>query len=111
MMTLDEIQREAAYEATKTDINWDALSDPIESVAMTNALDLSVRMIPDLESIYTKLTSGKSVVFPDKETSLGYNDIQTYSEVIAEELHAAYFLREIRHTITQVNNIIKLASE
>lgn len=107
--TIDEIKREAEVAAATIDLNWEKLEDPAEALVLITKLDLGANMIPDLESIYTKLTSGKSVVMPDEDSPLGYDDLEKYTEVVAEELHAAYVLAAIKETYVKVNSIIALS--
>ena len=107
--TIDEIKRHAQLAAATIDLNWEKLDDPAEAAVLTEKLDLGIKMLPDLESIYTKLTSGKSVLLPDEDSPLGYDDLEKYTEVVAEELHAAYTLAAIKETYDQVNTIIALS--
>jgi hypothetical protein len=109
MYTMDELRQDAELAATGVDLNWEKLEDPFEAAVLVSALERGVKMLPDLESIYTKLTSGKSVLTPDQDTPLGYDDLEKYTELIAEELHAAYVLAAVKDKYDKVNNIIALS--
>jgi hypothetical protein len=109
MYTMDELKQDAALAAANIEINWEKLADPAEAQVLVEKLDLGIKMLPDLESIYTKLTSGKSVLAPEEDTPLGYDDIEKYTALVAEELYAAYVLAAIKETYEQVNTIIALS--
>jgi hypothetical protein len=87
------------------EINWDIA----ESKFFVEALEQGTLLIPDLESLYTKLTSGKSVVFPGQESSLSYEDKEKYAEMIADQLFEAYVVREVLHKYKCITNIMNLA--
>lgn len=109
MYTMDELRQDAELAALNVPLNWEQLENPAEAALLTAALDKGLRMLPDLESIYTKLTSGKSVLTPAEDSPLGYDDIENYTALIAEELHAAYILAAIKDKFDKVNNIIALS--
>ncbi len=105
METLQELQREAELKANEVEINWDIA----ESKFFVEALEQGTLLIPDLESLYTKLTSGKSVVFPGQESSLSYEDKEKYADMIADQLFEAYVVREVLHKYKCITNIMNLA--
>jgi len=109
MYTMDELKQDAALAAAHVDLNWEKLEDPFEAEVLTSALERGTQLLPELESIYTKLTSGKSVLTPEEDTPLGYDDLEKYTELIAEELHAAYVLAAVKDKYDKVNNIIALS--
>lgn len=109
MFTLEEIKRDAVLEASAFDMNWDKLEDPAEAEVLTKNLELGVKMLPELESLYTKLISGKSVVMPDAESSLSEEELEDAVYAVAEELYSAYVLATIKETYDQVNRIIALS--
>lgn len=111
MMTLEVLKREAELDANDIDLDWDKLNDQTEAEYFMAWLNMGEDLIPTLESLYTKLTSGKSVILPDTDTSLDYADRENYVDAVATELQAAYMLREIRNTYEQVNRIIALSSD
>jgi len=57
METLQELQREAELKANEVEINWDI----VEGKFFEEALEQGTLLIPDLESLYTKLTSEREV--------------------------------------------------
>lgn len=109
MFTLDEIKKEAETAAFTVDINWEELEDRSEREYLESRLKMGVQMLPTLESLYTKLTSGKSVVMPDAETALPFEDIEHYTEAVAEELYTAYILQIVYDRYEKVNSIIALS--
>lgn len=109
MFTLDEIKKEAETAAFTVDINWDNLQDANEREYLEKRLTKGMSMIPKLESLYTKLTSGKSVVLPDSETALAFEEIEHYAELVADELYAAYILQSVYDRYEKVNSIIALS--
>lgn len=109
MLTIEEIKHEAELAAVDVDLNWERLEDPQEAEVLNTQLNKCITLLPDLESLYTKITSGKSVVFPDAETSLSFDEIEQYADLVAEELHAAYMLLAIKDKYDKVNNIIALS--
>lgn len=108
-MTLNEIKQEAELVAAAVELNWERLENEKEAQYLVRALQTGTKLIPDLESLYTKVSSGKSVVLPDGDTSLSYEDIEKYTEMIAEELHAAYVLQSVYDKYEKVNSIIQLS--
>jgi hypothetical protein len=108
-MTLNELKQDAELAAVTIDLNWDKLEDPQEAKYFVDALTTGMTMIPELEVLYTKLTSGKSVLFPDEDTPLQYDDLEQYTELVAEELHAAYIIQSVYDKYEKVNNIIALS--
>lgn len=110
-MTLEELKQEAELEAVGIELNWDELSDPQEAAYFTATLSKGMRMIPDLEYLYTKLSSGKSVIEPEQNTALSYDDVENYRELIENELHAAYLIRAVYDKFEKVNSIIALAQK
>lgn len=109
MFTIEEIKADAEIAALDMELNWEKLENPEEAKILVEYLDKGIAMLPTLESLYTKLTSGKSVMLPDEDSSLPYEDIENYTEVVAEELHAAYMIRGIKDKYDKVNQIIQLS--
>lgn len=102
MFTLDEIKKAAEAEAPTVEINWEVFDEPEEAEYFQKKLGLVKVIIPQLESLYEKLTSGKSVVFPDEDT-------EKYTEMVAEELYTAYLMQHVDERIRKVNDIIALS--
>lgn len=108
-MTLEELKQEAELQAAEISLNWDQLNDPQEAAYFTATLSKGIRMIPDLEFLYTKLSSGKSVIEPEQNTTLSYADVERYRELVENELHAAYLIQAVYDKFEKVNSIIALA--
>lgn len=106
-MTLDDIRREADLAASAVQLNWDQLDDPTEAEHFTQTLMKGEALIDDLEGLYLKLVSGKSIVHPDEPTSLKYDDLERYTTLVEEELHAAYLIRAIRQTYDRVTEVTR----
>lgn len=102
-MTLDEIRQEAIRVANTYDINWDKLADPIEAKYLETALN---RGIPLLEDAHQKLSNGKSVVFPNLDSPLPYEEREEALQLVEENLFDAYILQEIHTRYTLINNIL-----
>lgn len=107
MYTIEELKREAVLAANEHEIAWDRMEDPAIREDFEVLLTKGASMVQDLESIYTKLTSGKSVVTPEQDTPLGYDDLEKYTQLVAEELLAGYILQEIYTRFTLVEGIIQ----
>jgi hypothetical protein len=110
MFTIEELKQDAVLAATEVELNWEKLEDQTEESALLTALNKATTLLPDLESLYTKLINGKSVLLPDEDSSLSYEDKEKYSSLVAEELYAAYVLLEVKDKYEKINSIIKLAT-
>jgi hypothetical protein len=108
-MTLEELREEAAIAADQIDINWKALENPEYRQDFESVLDKAVKFLPELESLYTKLTSGKSVMNEGEDTPLGFEDVEQYSTLVEEELFNGYVLKSVYHKYTAIENILKAA--
>jgi len=64
-------------------------------------------MVPDLESLYTKLTSGKSVLNPDDDSPLSFDDVEKYTLLVSEELFNGYILQELHNKYRTIQSIIE----
>ena len=109
MLTIEEIKAEAELEASTYEFNWEQLEDPRERQYLEERLAKTTKMLPTIESLYTKLTSGKKVVLPDTDTSLTFDESEHYAMLVAEELYSAYILHNIRDRYEKVNSIIALS--
>lgn len=107
MYTIEELKREAVLAANEHEIAWDKMEDPATRADLTRLLKKSADMIPQLEGIYTKLTSGKSVLTPEEDTPLGYDDLEKYTALMAEELYSGYILQEIYTRFKLVEGVIE----
>lgn len=108
-MTLDELKADATIAADQIDINWQALEDPEYRKDFETVLKKAVKFVPELESLYTKLTTGKSVVNEDEDTPLGFEDVEQYSVLVEEELFNGYVLKSLYHKYTAIENILQAA--
>jgi hypothetical protein len=106
-VTLDALRTDAVIAANKIELNWEAFDNHTERMFFEEMTTKGKAMIPELETIYLKLTSGKNVVVPDEGTTLGYTEVETYTEALADELHHAYILRELHTKYTTIQSIIK----
>ena len=108
-MNMDELKAEAAIAADQIDINWKALENPEYRKDFESVLEKAVKFVPELESLYTKLTNGKSVMNEDEDTPLGFEDVEKYSDLVAEELFNGYVLKSLYHKYTAIENVLKAA--
>lgn len=106
-MTLDDMKKEAAIAANQIQINWESLDNPKYRMDFENVLRRAEEFVPELETLYGKLTSGSSVMNPDEKTPLSYEDVEQYSGLISEELFNGYVLQELYHKYKMVNAIIE----
>jgi hypothetical protein len=110
MISLDDIKADAQRAAySLTDIKWEQLDTPEGDSRMRQSLQYAVSVLPDLESIYTKLTNGKSVLLPDADSPLPYEEQEEYAMLIAEQLHQTYILAEVKSIYEKVTQIIELS--
>lgn len=105
-MTLDDLKAEAILAANKIGINWENLDDIKERHIFEQMVKRGHEFVPDLESIYTKLTSGKSVINPDDDTPLNPDDVEQYTMLVSEELFNGYILQELHNKYTTIESII-----
>lgn len=105
-MSLDQLKQEAVREANAIEINWEQLDNPNYRADFEHVLKRASEFVPELEGIYTKLTSGKSVLMPGEDTSLSFEDIEKYKALIEEELLNGYVLQELYHKYEMINAVI-----
>lgn len=108
-MNMDEMKKEAALAANTIDINWEQLENPTYRKDFEGVLKRAMVLIPDLESLYEKLSSGKSVVAPDEPSPLGFEDVQQYRDIVEDELFNGYILQELYHKYESINAVMKAA--
>lgn len=108
-MNMNDMKKEAAVAANEIEIQWDVLDNPTYRRDFESTLEKASRYVPELEGLYAKLTSGKSVLEPDAETPLAYADIEKYTGLIADELFSAYILAEVYHKYNMVQNVMHAA--
>lgn len=104
-MNMDDMKKEAAIAANTIDINWEQLDNPKYRKDFETVLQRAEQFIPELETLYGKLTSGKSVI-TDDDTPLDFTDVEKYSSMIEEELFNGYILQELYHKYKMVNAVI-----
>ena len=110
IMNMDDIKVEAVKAASEIELNWEELDNPKYRADFESVMQKASEFVPELEGLYSKLTSGKSVMNPDEDTPLDYTDIEQYTGLIAEELFSGYVLQEVYHKYTMVQAVIN-ASE
>ena len=110
-MTLDEIKEIAYTFPEQIEICWDKLdSDPKYKNDFESVVSNALKMLPELEGIYTKLTNGQNVVireFPNEDTSLNHEQKEEYISLVEEELFAGYQMQLMWDTYKKVINITK----
>lgn len=106
-MDIEQLKADAEIAADQIDINWKALEDPEYRKDFEAVLKKAARFVPELESLYVKLTSGKSVMNPDEDTPLAYVDVEKYSMLIEEELFNGYVLWSLYRKYTAVEDVIQ----
>jgi hypothetical protein len=105
----NELKAEAVLAAGQIELNWDELDNPKYRADFESVMQKAAEFLPELEGLYDKLTSGKSVVNPDEDTPLEFTDIEKYTDMIGEELLSAYILQEVYHKYTMVQNVMQAA--
>lgn len=108
-MNMDELKAEAAVAADQIDINWEALENPDYRKDFESTLQKSITFVPELESLYTKLTAGKSVMTEGEDSPLGFEDVEKYSDLVAEELFSGYVLQSLYHKYTEIERVMQAA--
>jgi hypothetical protein len=105
-MDMQELKAEAALAANEIEIQWDMLDNPKYRADFEATLEKASRFVPELEGLYVKLTSGKSVLEPDTDSPLPYADIEKYTGLVEEELFNGYVLQEILNKYNMINAVI-----
>ena len=90
MESLDELRREAELKAIELEIDWERASSFENKKYFEDALEAGTVLIPDMESLYRKLTGGKSVVFDGQQSNLPYEEQEKYAELVADKLFETY---------------------
>lgn len=110
-MSPEDMRAEAAIAANEIEINWDAMDDPTYRKDFELVLKKASEFVPELEQLYSKLSSGKSVLMPDEDTPLDFADVEKYRGLIAEELFSGYILQELYHKYNMINAVITADKE
>lgn len=106
-MNMDDLKKNAVLAANAIDINWEQLDNPLYRRDFENVLKRAEMLIPDLEGLYEKLSSGKSVLLPDEPISLSFEDTEKYREIVEEELFNGYILQELYHKYEMINAVLQ----
>jgi hypothetical protein len=108
-MNITEMQNEAAKVANEFEIDWEKLSNAEYRQDFVDVMEKSATVVPTLESMYMKMSEGKSVAFPDAETPLKFGELEKYRQLVGEELYSGYILREIYHKFRMVEDVMTAA--
>jgi hypothetical protein len=105
-MTKEQIKHEALLEASGIELQWDKIDvDPLNfALQLENALE----MLPDIESLYDKLSSGQSVSVPDKDSPLNYEQLEQYTSVVGDELYNIYIIEDIYNRFKLIQSITEM---
>jgi hypothetical protein len=105
LMNIDDLKYEAQCAASEIEIDWESLENPSYRRDFLGTLTRVREFVPELESMYNRLTNGKSVATND-ETPLDYKELEKYTDLVGEELLAAYVLLEVYHKFEMVEAVI-----
>jgi len=108
-MNIDQMKEDAAIAADQIDIRWKKLENPEYRREFENTLQRACMFVPELENLYKKLTAGESVLFPNEQTPLGYEDMEKYSGLVEEELFNGYVLQALYHKYTEIERVMQAA--
>ena len=105
-MTKEQIKHEALLEASEIELQWDKIDkDPIHFAVQ---LEKALEMLPDIESLYEKLSSGKSVSYPDKDSPLNYEQLEQYTALVGDELYNCYIIEDIYNRFKLIQSITEM---
>lgn len=102
MYTLAEIKQAAEERYPEIVINW-AVDPKVNHSAFTE-LQQHTQV---LEQMYIKIINGESVVI-DGSSPLAYDEIEAYSEQIADSLLQSYLVIEASHRVLAVQCLVAL---
>lgn len=106
-MTLDDMKQAAEQEANTIEINWEMLENPTYRTDFEQVLQKASRFVPELESMYTTMQEGKSILFPTQDTPLKYEDLEKYNHLVEDELYQAYVLSALYTKYTLIESILQ----
>lgn len=106
-MNLEQLKEDAALAADQIDIQWGKLENPTYRADFERTLKRAAMFVPELESLYKKLSAGESVIAPDEQSPLGYEDLEKYSALVEEELFNGYVLQSLYHKYQAIENVMK----
>lgn len=105
-MTKEQIKHEALLEASTIELQWGKIDkDPISFAVQ---LEKALEMLPDLESLYDKLSTGQSTLFDDKETSLNYAQLEQYTTLVGDELYNVYIMEDLYNRFRLIQSITEM---
>lgn len=108
-MELKDIQKHAQETAGDIQIDWEQLdSNPAYVQDMETVLQRAVKFLPQLETLYNKVSQGKSALFDGEESALTYEMREEYLVVLEQELFAAYQLKDVYERFTLIRSITEL---
>lgn len=110
-MDIQDMKQDAAVTANEFPIDWDRMNDSLYRAEFVALLQEADRITEDLESMYVKMSSGKSVMLPEQDTPLPYDELERYRMLVGERLYESYVMREIYHRYQMVENIMKASIE
>lgn len=108
-MNITEMQREAALAASEFPLNWEKLGEDSYRKEFIAVMEKSVELLPTLETMYVKLSNGKSVVSQETDSPLPFGEVEKYRDIVGEELYSAYILREIYRKFQAVEDVMTAA--
>jgi hypothetical protein len=104
-MDINTLKEEAAVAADQIDIQWGKLENPTYRKDFERTLIKASAYVPE----YKKLTAGESVLNPDEQTPLSYEDLEKYSKLVEEELFNGYVLEALYKKYRAVEDVIQAA--
>ena len=107
MPSLDELKSDAAVLANQVEIDWERLNNLQYRKEFLTVLEKAKNLLPDLEDLYTNLQQKLSVLDPKEPSSLSYDEIEKYTDIVGEELMSAYILNEVYYKYQMVENVLK----
>lgn len=108
-MELNDIKRIAKQMSHDIQIQWDMLEqDPQYVVEFERVLSRANQLLPDLETLYQTIQEGKSVLSPDEDTPLTFEQKETYLHLLEEELLAGYELQEVWERYQLIKSITEM---
>ncbi len=108
-MDINALKEEAALAADQIDIQWGKLENPTYRKDFERTLIKASAYVPELEGLYTKLTSGHSVLNPDEETPLSYEDLENNAQLGFVGGIYGYVLEALYKKYRAVEDVIQAA--
>lgn len=105
--TIAELKKLGHAASFEYEIDYDKLEDPKNLEAFNIEVRSAMRLVPSLESIHAKLTSGKSVTAPGQPSALTYEEMEHYIITIEDELVMAYCLNDIYERVNAIKDVLK----